>query len=225
MVVENVYQLQDLARGVQLQLDGRSGNARDLGVAQGDTGRVQGVAHGGEVLRVGRDLEAVTLDAEILGAGLEHDLKDAVLVVTLGRNADHALLREVPRYASTLTQVSVVLAQDVADLADRSVLAVRQRVDHQRHALRTVGLVDRLLVDHALDQPRALRDGLIDLVVGHVRGLSGLHLGAESHVRIDVSPTRTRRDLDEPRVTVEDLAALGVKGALLVLDAGPLGVS
>ena len=90
---------------------------------------------------------------------------------------------------------------------------------------RTVALEDELLVGGALQLARALLDGALDVVGGHVHGLGLVHRGAQAGVRDGVTAADTGRDRHLADDLGEDLPALGVERALLVLDGMPLGMS
>ena len=73
-------------------------------------------------------------------------------------------------------------------------------------------------VAHAGLFARAAADGALDVFGGHVRGLGVGDDGAQARIHVGIAAAGARRDrqfLDEAR---EDLAALGVERALLVLD-------
>ena len=118
-----------------------------------------------------------------------------------------------------------MLAEDVADFADRPVLVVGQRLDHQRDAARPVALVGDLFVRDARLFTGAAADGALDVLARHVVRLRFGDDRAEARVHVGVTTAAARGDgqfLDEAR---EDLAALGVSSTLLVLDCVPLGMA
>ena len=87
------------------------------------------------------------------------------------------------------------------------------------------------LVDHALEGvgvsvvTGALGDRPLDVVLGHARVARLLDGGGERGVTGGIAAALARGDLDRPGELREELAALGVGGALLVLDGGPFGVA
>ena len=88
-----------------------------------------------------------------------------------------------------------------------------------------VALVVDLFVGDAGQLAGAALDRPLDVLGGHVGGLGFGDDGAQSRVHVDVAAAIPGRDghlLDEAR---EQLAALGVERALLVLDRVPLGMA
>ena len=113
----------------------------------------------------------------------------------------------------------------VPDLADGAVPVVGQRVDEDGDAAGAVALVRHFVVGDAFFFAGAAPDGPLDVVGGHVvlLGLGDDRAQARVHVGIAAAVAgRDRQFLDEAR---EDLAALGVGRALLVLDGVPLGMA
>ena len=176
--------------------------------------------------RVREDLEDVrVLGLEVLGAALEGQLHERVLLRGALLDGDVALLVELERDRAGRGHVAAVLREEVADLGGRPVLVVRHRLDQDRGAAGAVALVDDLLVGDALELARAALDRLVDVVGRHRRLLRRQDGGAEARVRVDdaAADLGGHRDfLDQLR---EEAAALGVGGALLVLDRAPLAVS
>ncbi len=89
----------------------------------------------------------------------------------------------------------------------------------------TVALERDLLVGRPFELARALLDGSLDVVGGHVGRLRVVEDAAQPRVRGRITATDSGRDGDLADELREELAALGVDGALLVLDRMPLGVS
>ena len=118
-----------------------------------------------------------------------------------------------------------MLLEHVAQLADRAVLVVGQRFDDERRAAGAVRLVGDLFVDDAGQFAGAALDRLLDVVGGHVHFLGRRDDRAQARVHARVAAAAAGRDrqfLDQAR---ENLAALGVGRALLVLDRVPLGMA
>ena len=83
-------------------------------------------------------------------------------------------------------EVAAVLAEHVAQLADRAVLVVGQRLDDERGAARTVALVGDFFVRDARQLAGAALDRPLDVVGRHVDrlGLGDDRAQARVHVRI-----------------------------------------
>src|SRR5690348_11866872 len=122
-------------------------------------------------------------------------------------------------------EVAVVLRQQVANLADRAVLVVRENLDHQRHAARPVAFVGDFLVRDARFLTRPAADCTLDVLARHVVRLCLRDDGAQARVGPLVAAAvagSDRQFLDDAR---EDLAALGIGGTLFMLDRVPLGMA
>jgi hypothetical protein len=113
----------------------------------------------------------------------------------------------------------------MSQFTDGAVLVVGQHVDDHRGAPWPIGLVLRFLIRDAGLLSGAAADGALDVFGGHVLGLRVRddRPQARVHIRIAAAGACGDRQLfDEAR---EDPAALGVEGALLVLDRSPLGMA
>jgi hypothetical protein len=113
----------------------------------------------------------------------------------------------------------------LADVRGRPVAVVRQAVDDDADAARGVGLVGELLHDLAFELTRALLDGPLDVVAGHVHVAGGVDGCAQPGVGLDVGAAQLGGQDDLLAQAREDPALLGVDLGLLMLDAGPLAVS
>ena len=110
----------------------------------------------------------------------------------------------------------------MAKLGNGAVAVVGHRLDQDSDAVRTVALIGDLVVMHAVQIAAAALDGAVDGIVRHIGGLGVADALAQAGVGIGIAPAGTGRDgyfLDE---LGEDLAALGVGCALLMLDCVPL---
>ena len=115
-----------------------------------------------------------------------------------------------------------MLGQQVTQLADGAVLVVREDVHDDRRAAGPVRFVLRLFIRHAGLFAGAAPDSALDVLGRHVLGLGVGDDGAQTGVHIGVAAAGASRDgelLDDAR---EDLPALGVERALLVLDRRPI---
>ena len=181
--------------------------------------------HGVEGGRSRDDFPVVAVVAQVVGAGVERRGHQRLFVDLRLLDDDVALALEHPGHAVLGAEVAPVLAEHVADLADGAVAVVGDRLDDHRGAAGAVALVGDFLVADARFLTRAATDRSRDVVVGHVRRLGIGDDGAEPRVHPGVAAADAGGDgqfLDDAR---EDLAALGVEGALLVLDGVPLGMA
>ena len=118
-----------------------------------------------------------------------------------------------------------MLLEQVAQFADRAVLVVGHALDDERRAAGAVALVGDFLVGDAGQLAGAALDRLLDVVGRHVDRLGVGDDRAEPRIHAWIAaaiPGRDGQFLDDAR---EDLAALGVSRALLVLDRVPLGMA
>src|SRR5665213_1938097 len=114
-----------------------------------------------------------------------------------------------------------VLRKRMPNLARRAVLIVRQHVDENCHATRTVALVRHFFVAGTLKLARTLLDGALDVVLGHVLGLGRRDRTAQPRVAVGIASAALRGDGDFLDQACENLAALGIQRALLMLNCRP----
>src|SRR6185295_455053 len=106
-----------------------------------------------------------------------------------------------------------------------AVAIVRQRLDDHRDAVRAVALVDDRLEGLRIRiRARAARDRALDVVLRHGIGARLLDRVLQREVAGWIGSPLLRRDDDRARELREQLAALRVGGALLVLDRRPLAM-
>ena len=117
------------------------------------------------------------------------------------------------------------MREEVADLGDGAVAVVGRALDQDRDAAGAVALEHELLVGGALELAGALLDGALDVVGGHVGALGLVDRGAQARVGVGVAAADAGGDRHLADELGEELAALGVERALLVLDRVPLGMS
>ena len=166
----------------------------------------------------------VVVVLEVVGAGVEHRGHQLLFVGLRLLDDDVALLVEHPGHRVRRREVAAVLLEQMADFAGGAVLVVGEHFDDQRRAARAVGLVLRFLVGHARLLPGAAANRAIDVLARHVVGLGFSDDGPQARIHVGIAAAGARRDrqfLDQAR---EDLAALRVGRALLVLDGVPLGM-
>src|SRR5690606_9147621 len=99
------------------------------------------------------------------------------------------------------------------------------RLDEDRDTTRAVALVDDLLELLGLAAAGRLLDGALDVLRGHVDRARLVHRETQAVVRVWIATAGPRRHRDLAGDLGEQRPALGVVGALLTLDRGPLGMS
>ena len=109
----------------------------------------------------------------------------------------------------------------MADFADGAIFVVGEDFDDDGYAAGAVALVGDLLVGDAFEFAGAALDGALDVVGGHVLGFGGGDGSAEAGVAVGISSALLGGDGDFLDEAGEDLAAFGVKRALLMLDCRP----
>ena len=115
--------------------------------------------------------------------------------------------------------------EDLAHFAVGAVAVVGEHVDQDGHAAGTIAFVGDLFKRYAFGLAGAALDGPFDVVLGHA-DFAGLVNGiAKLEVGFRVAAAVPRGDDDRPAELAEELAALGVDGAFLVLDGCPVGMS
>src|ERR1041385_3054992 len=113
----------------------------------------------------------------------------------------------------------------MANLRNRAVAIVSHRLHHQRHAAGTIALVSNLLVVDAFFFAGAATDRTFDGVVRHIPALGVEDRLTQTRVGIRIPAAATRRDGDLFNKLGEQLPALGIERALLMLDTMPLRMS
>ena len=108
----------------------------------------------------------------------------------------------------------------MTNFADGTVAVIGRDLDQDRDAARAVAFKGDLFVANARQLAGAALDGALDVVGGHVLGLGCCNGRAQTRVLFQVAAALGRHGdfLDK---TGEDLAALRVKRALLVLNCCP----
>src|SRR4051794_592267 len=225
MLFEEFHQLDHLLRGLAFELDVVLGEHRDLRGRRLDAEPLYRLVHRGERLGGGDNLPVVLVVFHVVGPGVDRRREQLLFIRLALLDDDVAFLLEHPGDAVGLTEVAAVLREGVPHFADGAVLVIGEHLDHDRDAPGAIPLVGDFLVRDARELPRAALDRALDVVGRHVRRLGFRHDRAQPRVLVDVAAAVARRDgqfLDDAR---EDLAALGVSRALLVLDGVPFGMA
>jgi hypothetical protein len=200
------------------------GNPGDFRGAGLDPAGGQGLLDGFEHFRGAGHGEGVAVRLDVVGARLHRDLDELLLLDGGLVHEEQALALEHVGHAPGVSQAAAALVEDPPDLRGRPVAVVGEHVQHHRHAARAEPFVGELLVDHAFELARALLDGPLDALLGHV-DRAGLVEGVlELQVHVGVAAPRARGEDDHPGDLRERLPLLRVRGALLVLDPRPVGM-
>src|SRR5918998_5611413 len=225
LVLERLEQAQHARDLALVDLDLRLGPHRQVGNLDLDGALLERRAHGREVARRGDDLPYVLVANEVLRARIDRD-DQFVLVVALDVDEHDALLLEVPGDRARLAKAPAAAREDVAHLGARAVAVVGERLHEHGDAAGCVALIHRGLPRRRVGVvARALGDRPLDVVLRHARVACLLDRGREGRVAGRIGPAVARGDLDCTRELREELPALGVRGALLVLDRGPFRVA
>ena len=141
---------------------------------------------------VGRsvDLADVAGGLDVVRARLEGEVHQLLFVDLVRGDGDVAAGLEHVGHAAGGAQVAAVLGEDVADLGDGAVAVVGRAFDQDGHPARAVALEGDLLVGGPLQLARALLDGALDVVGGHVHALGLVHRRAQAGV---ARPSHRRR--------------------------------
>ena len=153
-------------------------------------------------------------------------MKSSSSSTSVGRDDDDAVALELPRDRAGRAERAAVLRERVAHVGGRAVLVVGQRLDDHRDALGAVALVDDRLERRRRRRPRpeplAIARSMLSFGIEYDFAFSIAF--CEREVVGRVAAALLRRDDDRARQLREELAALRVGGALLVLDRRPLAM-
>ena len=155
---------------------------------------------------------------------LQHNAHQRVFVGRRLLNGDDALLREHEAHRAGLAQVTAMFGEGMAHFAHRAVAVVGQHVHDERNAAGAVALERDFLVVHAFEFARAALNGALDVVGRHIFGLGRSHGRSQPGIAVRIATT-LGGDRDFLQQAGEDLAALGIQRALLVLNCGPFGMA
>src|SRR5580658_2329344 len=171
-------------------------NPRLFRVRDREAGFFERVAHRVELVGRGEDLERFAVAGHVVGAGVEREFEQLVLVDGGFFNSNYPALFEHPADASDFAEVAAAAGEDEAQLRDGAIAIVRQHVDHDRDAAGAVAFVGDFLERRARDFAGALLDRSIDVVVGHRLFLGDRDRRAQARIGIDVAAAEPRRDRD-----------------------------
>src|SRR5690606_14583303 len=190
-----------------------------------DASLAQPFLHLREARHARRDDELIVGLLHVLRADLERGHERALLVVALRVDVDLPLPVELPGDGAARAEGAAVLVHREAEIRDGPVRVVGQRLDIERSTAMAVPLVRDLLVLDALELARALLDGALDVLRGHVRGLRRVDGEAQPRIHPRIAATGTRRDRDLADQLRELLPPTSVVDRLLALDLRPFAVS
>ena len=112
----------------------------------------------------------------------------------------------------------------MADIADGAVAVVSRDRNQHRRAARTVAFEHDFVDLAAFQFAGAAHDGALDVVGRHADSLGGKDGRAQTRIRVGIAAA-PGGDHDFFNDAGEDFPALGVEGALLVLDGRPFGMT
>src|SRR5215472_12540166 len=125
---------------------------------------------------------------------------------------------------SGCTQVSAVLREGVANLADGAVAVIGGDFYQDRNASWAIALKCDFFVGNARQLARTALDGALDVISRHVFGLRCSYCGTQARVFVRIAAA-LRRHGDFFDHSGENLAPLGVERALLMLNCRPFGMA
>jgi hypothetical protein len=226
LVVEHLHEPEHLLRLLLVELDVGRGDLPDLRFDRGDLRALEGLPDLLEGLGRRVDLEHLRLlGLQVVRPRFERDFHQLVLADGALLDGEVALPLELEADGARRAHVPAIFLEGVADLRRGAVGVVGHGLDHDRDAARPVAFVRELFVRDAVELTGAALDGAVDVVLGHVARLRFRDGGTETGVAVDVASAEAGGDghfLDDAR---EDLAALGVRRTLLVLDGAPFAVA
>ena len=129
MVVQRLHQPRDLPTRLLVHIHAGLGDLADLGVGDGDAFGLQGRLHGCKRGRVGGDDEQAAVAVDVLGACVEGDFEQFVLVDAGGLDGDLAFALEQERDVAGAAQFAAAAVEDLADFAAGAVAVVGHDVD------------------------------------------------------------------------------------------------
>src|SRR6202034_292003 len=144
VIFELLHHLQHLLGRTSRDLDGILGHHRDLSPRHHDTGLFDRVAHRLKPLRGGHHLIALVLGDNVVGARLERQFDQLILVRGIFFDGDHAALLEHPGDRSGFTEVAAVTRQHVAQLGHGAIAIVGEDIDYHRDTACAVALIHYL---------------------------------------------------------------------------------
>ena len=113
----------------------------------------------------------------------------------------------------------------MSNLSHRAVAIVSHCVNQERHPTRAIALVGDFFIVDTFFRAGAAADRAIDRVVGHVAGFGVGNGFTQPRVRVRITAAGASGNRDFLDKFSEELAALRVSRALLVLNRVPLGMS
>ena len=162
---------------------------------------------------------------DVVGAGVEGDFHERILGGLVLGDEELAEVMEFVEHGARAGQVAAKAGEDAAHLGGGAVLVVRGHLHDQGDAARRVAFVGHLIVDHAGQLARALLDGAVDVVGGHV-GLARLHEdGAQARVHAGIATAGLGGDGDLAREAAENLAPARIGDGLGAFDFGPFAMT
>src|SRR2546421_6454362 len=171
---------------------------------------------------IGDDLVGFLIHLHVLGAGVQYQAHELVLVHLALLHDQQAFFVELPGDGAGLGEVTILFGEDVADLGYCAVPVVAGEINQQGAASRAVAFELELVEVDAWQLAGPALDGLLDVVGWHV-DVFGLGDGqTEAGVALGVATSEACGDGDLTNDLGENLAALGVYGRLVPLRGCPV---
>ena len=136
-----------------------------------------------------------------------------------------ALLAEHPGHRAVLSQVPVVLGEEVANFGHHPIFVVGQGLDYDRHTTTAVAFVDGRFVGRPGKLTGSLLDGAIDVRRGHVFRFCRQDRSPQPGIAGFVASSVPGGDGDFPDQLGEGLTPGGVILPFFALYGRPFGVS
>src|SRR5262245_10669494 len=175
-----------------------------------------------EILRGSINFKCVTFTLHVFRTRIQRNRHQSIFADFRFFNDDQTLLAEHVSHRTGLAHVATMLGEDVPNFGDGAVLVVRDRLNHYCHSAGTKAFVGSVLVALSRQLASSFLNSPLDVFSRHVDTLSLLDDCSESRIAIWVTATNAGSHRDFFNDARENLATLGVCGALLVLDAVPL---
>src|SRR5579862_13143 len=222
MLFESFHQTDHRGGGRAFKLDVILRNHRDAGGCRRDASFLDSFEHGLVSGRSSEHFPTVAIIVQVVGTRFEDDAHKVVFFGGGFRYHDVTLLVKHPGDSARFGHVATVLAEHVTDFADGAVPVVGVDLSEDGDAARTVALERELFVSRAGQFAGTALDGSLDVIGGHVLALSGEDRRTQTRIAIRITTAIFGGNADFLDEASENLAALGVERALLVLNCGPL---
>ena len=132
---------------------------------------------------------------------------------------------EHPGHRTRFAKIAAVFGEHVADFTDGAIPVVARELHQDSYSAGTVALQIELLVSGTGQLTGAALHGTFDVIRRHVLGFGSGNGGAQPRIMVGICTGGLGCHGYFPDETGENLAPLGVQGALFMLDCGPFGMA